>query len=181
MAEGQSEVAVLQEESLFEAREVVCRVNGRVRRGRVEPRKLLSDFLRDDLGLHGTHVGCEHGICGTCTVIFNGYPARSCLMFAVQAEGADIVTVEGLAGGAGALTPLQESFSEVHALQCGYCTPGMLMVASDLLRRNPAPTEEDVREVLSGQLCRCTGYDQIVRAVLLAAERMGNGVELEAN
>lgn len=171
MVERDSEAGLLPKESLFGPREVTCTVNGRIRRGRVEPRKLLSDFLREDLGLHGTHVGCEHGICGACTVMFNGHPARSCLMFAVQAEGADIVTVEGLANGPATLTPLQESFSELHALQCGYCTPGMLMVASDLLRRNPAPTEEDVREVISGQLCRCTGYDQIVRAVLLAAER----------
>jgi len=149
-------------------------VNGRVRDGRCPPRRLLVDFLREDLGLTGTHVGCEHGICGACTVLLDGEAARSCLMLAVQADGAEILTIEGLMKD-GALHPLQEAFREHHALQCGFCTPGMLMTALDLLRVKPEPTEADVREGLSAVLCRCTGYHGIVKAVQAAAPRMRTG------
>ncbi|MBI2216165.1 MAG: (2Fe-2S)-binding protein [Candidatus Rokubacteria bacterium] len=144
------------------------KVNGTAREGRCEPRKLLVDFLREDLGLTGTHAGCEHGICGACTVIVNGEAARSCLMLAVQADGAEITTVEGLATD-GKLHPLQEAFREHHGLQCGFCTPGMLMTALDFLRVNPDPTEAEIREAVSAVLCRCTGYQGIVRAVEAAA------------
>src|SRR6478672_6181552 len=144
-------------------------VNGHPREGHCEPRRLLVDFLREDLGLTGTHIGCEHGICGACTVMFNGEAARSCLMLAVQADGADLMTVEGLARD-GKLHPLQEAFWEHHGLQCGFCTPGMLMAAADLLQRNPSPSEGEVREALAGNLCRCTGYHNIVKAVLAASE-----------
>jgi aerobic-type carbon monoxide dehydrogenase small subunit (CoxS/CutS family) len=146
-------------------------VNGVAREGRCPPRKLLVDFIREDLGLTGTHVGCEHGICGACTVLVNGEAARACLMLAVQADGAEITTVEGLARGE-RLHPLQESFREHHGLQCGFCTPGMLMTALDLLRVHPDPSEADVREGLSAVLCRCTGYHGIVKAVLAAAPRL---------
>lgn len=146
-------------------------VNGVSRSGLVEPRKLLVDFLRDDLGLTGTNIGCEHGICGACTILFNGEAVRSCLMFAVQADGAELTTVEGLAS-RGSLHPLQEAFREHHALQCGYCTPGMLMMAYDLLQTNPSPSEEEIRDALSAVLCRCTGYQGIVEAVKAAASRM---------
>ena len=147
----------------------------------VEPRLLLSDFLRHELGLTGTHVGCEHGVCGACTILFDGESARSCLMFAVQTDGHKLTTVEGLArsspldGGteAGAsLHPLQQSFWEAHGLQCGYCTPGILMTLVPFLQRNPDPTEDEIRHALSGNLCRCTGYQHIVDAVKLAAEKM---------
>ena len=143
-------------------------VNGRHRRESVEPRLLLSDFLRHRLGLTGTHVGCEHGVCGACTVILDGVAVRSCLMLAAQVDGHELQTVEGLAAD-GALTPLQEAFREEHALQCGFCTPGMLMTAVDLLAHG-RPTREDVTDALSGQICRCTGYEPIVRAILKAAE-----------
>ncbi len=143
-------------------------VNGRRRRESVEPRLLLSDFLRHGLGLTGTHVGCEHGVCGACTVILDGVAVRSCLMLAAQVDGHELQTVEGLAAN-GALTPLQEAFREEHALQCGFCTPGMLMTAVDLLAHG-RPTREDVTDALSGQICRCTGYEPIVRAILKAAE-----------
>ena len=143
-------------------------VNGRRRRESVEPRLLLSDFLRHGLGLTGTHVGCEHGVCGACTVILDGVAVRSCLMLAAQVDGHELQTVEGLAAD-GALTPLQEAFREEHALQCGFCTPGMLMTAVDLLAHG-RPTREDVTDALSGQICRCTGYEPIVRAILKAAE-----------
>ena len=147
---------------------VTVTVNG-VRHARdVEPRLLLSDFLRQDLSLTGTHVGCEHGVCGACTVLFDGEPARSCIMFAVQANGHEIQTVEGLAQG-GELNPLQAAFRETHALQCGFCTPGFLMTLTAFLRDNPSPTEPEVREALSGNLCRCTGYQHIVEAVIRAA------------
>jgi carbon-monoxide dehydrogenase small subunit len=161
---------------MSEQRQIRLTVNGEVRAGRVEPRKLLVDFLREDLGLTGTHVGCEHGICGACTVLVNGQAARSCLMLAVQADGADLLTVEGLAR-EGRLHPLQEAFWEHHGLQCGFCTPGMLIAAYDLLRTNPAPTEEETRAGLSAVLCRCTGYQGIVRAVQAAAERLRDGEE----
>jgi aerobic carbon-monoxide dehydrogenase small subunit len=149
-------------------------VNGRAHEGRCVPRKLLVDFLREDLALTGTHVGCEHGICGACTVLLDGEAARSCLMLAVQADGAEIVTIEGLMKD-GALHPLQEAFREHHGLQCGFCTPGMLMTALDLLRVKPEPSEGDIREGLSAVLCRCTGYHGIVKAVQAAAGRMKNG------
>jgi carbon-monoxide dehydrogenase small subunit len=144
-------------------------VNGERRTGRCEPRKLLVDFLREDLGLTGTHAGCEHGICGACTILFNGEAARSCTTLAIQADGADLTTIEGLAGPDGALHPLQEAFRACHGLQCGFCTPGMLMLSIDLLRQHPAPTEEQVREALSGAICRCTGYQGIVDAVMAAS------------
>ena len=143
-------------------------VNGQIREGQCEPRKLLVDFLREDLGLTGTHVGCEHGICGACTVLVNGEAARSCLMLAVQAHGAELTTVEGLAAN-GKLHPLQEAFREHHGLQCGFCTPGMLLTALDLLRTNPRPSEAEIRQGLSAVLCRCTGYQGIIRAVEAAA------------
>ena len=148
--------------------EVRLTVNGRSYTGRCEARKLLVDFLREDLGLTGTHVGCEHGICGACTILFNGEAARSCLLFAVQAEGADLLTVEGLAKD-GELNPLQQAFHHYHALQCGFCTPGMLIAATDFLRLNPSPSREEIREGLSAVLCRCTGYRNIVDAVEAAA------------
>ena len=154
-----------------EQRHIRLIVNGEARSGQVEPRKLLVDFLREDLGLTGTHVGCEHGICGACTILVNGEAARSCLMLAVQADGAELRTVEGLAGKDG-LHPLQNAFREHHGLQCGFCTPGMLMTAYDLLQANPTPTEEEIRAGLSAVLCRCTGYHGIVQAVQAAAERI---------
>jgi carbon-monoxide dehydrogenase small subunit len=153
-------------------REIRLTVNGIAREGRAEPRKLLVDFIREDLGLTGTHIGCEHGICGACTILLNGEAARSCLMLAVQANGAEILTVEGLARD-GKLHPLQEAFWEHHGLQCGFCTPGMLLAAYDLLRVNPSPTEQEIRAGLAAVLCRCTGYQGIVRAVQSAAQHLG--------
>jgi 2-furoyl-CoA dehydrogenase 2Fe-2S iron sulfur subunit len=144
-------------------------LNGRKVSAHAEPRMLLSDFLRHALGATGTHVGCEHGICGCCTVLIDGVAARSCLTLAVQAEGRDILTVESLAGADGALNPLQQAMRNNHALQCGFCTPGILMSFTDYLSRNPKPTVEEIREVLSGHLCRCTGYAGIVAAVAEAA------------
>jgi carbon-monoxide dehydrogenase small subunit len=149
-------------------------VNGQVYKREVEPRLLLSDFLRHELGLTGTHVGCEHGVCGACTVLFNGESARSCLLFAVQAEGHSITTVEGLAKSPQALHPLQQAFWEAHGLQCGYCTPGILMTLIPFLEKNPHPTEHEVREAISGNLCRCTGYQHIVDAALLAADKLAS-------
>jgi len=146
-------------------------VNGKPRQGRCEPRKLLVDFLREELSLTGTHAGCEHGICGACTILFNGEAARSCLMLAVQANGAEILTVEGLAQG-NDLHPLQQAFHEHHGLQCGFCTPGMLIAALDFLRTNPSPSPAEVRDGLSSVLCRCTGYANIIKAVMAAAEKM---------
>lgn len=146
-------------------------VNGQRHDAVVESRKLLVDFLREDLGLVGTHIGCEHGVCGTCTILMNGESIRSCLTFAVQADGATLTTVEGLATD-GRLHPLQEAFREKQALQCGYCTPGMLLRAYELLRENPAPTPEDVRRGIASNLCRCTGYQFIVEAILDAAARL---------
>ena len=150
-------------------------VNGRPCSGEVEPRRLLADFLRHDLGLKGTHIGCEHGVCGACTVRLNGRTTRSCLTFAVQAQGASIVTVEGLAGD-GPLTVLQAAFHRCHALQCGYCTPGFLMVLTEFLERIPDPTDDQIRDALSGNLCRCTGYINMVRAVREAAKEIRNSV-----
>ncbi len=143
-------------------------VNGKPRHGRCEPRKLLVDFLREDLGLTGTHAGCEHGICGACTILFDREAARSCTTLAVQADGAELVTVEGLAGG-DKLHPLQQAFHEHHALQCGFCTPGMLITAVDLLNAVPNPTEAQIREGMSAVVCRCTGYQGIVNAVAAVA------------
>ena len=144
-------------------------VNGTSYERTVESRLLLSDFLRHDLGLTGTHVGCEHGVCGACTVLLNGETIRSCLMFAVQADGQEITTVEGL-GTMESLHPIQEAFREKHALQCGYCTPGILMTLVPFLEENPDPTEKEIREGISGNLCRCTGYQHIVDAVQVAAK-----------
>jgi len=146
-------------------------VNGQTREGRCETRKLLVDFLREDLGLTGTHVGCEHGLCGACTVLVNGEAARSCLMLAVQADGVELLTIEGLSTD-GMLHPLQEAFHEHHGLQCGFCTPGMLLTALDLLQTNSRPTEAEIRQGLSAVLCRCTGYQGIVKAVEAAAIRL---------
>jgi aerobic carbon-monoxide dehydrogenase small subunit len=147
-----------------DVRTIELTVNGRRRHVAVEPRRLLADCLRDDLGLTGTNLGCEQGVCGSCTVLVDGDTVRSCLMFAVQADGAAIQTVEGLADG-GALTELQEAFWEHQGLQCGFCTPGMLMTARELLERNPSPDEQEIRDALSGNLCRCTGYQHIVDAI----------------
>jgi len=147
-------------------------VNGTRYERTVEPRILLSDFLRHELGLTGTHVGCEHGVCGTCTVVFDGQAVRSCLMFAVQADGHEILTVEGL-GTMEELHPLQEAFQDAHGLQCAFCTPGFLMTLVPFLEENPDPSEDEIREAIAGNLCRCTGYQNIIAAVKLAAERMG--------
>jgi carbon-monoxide dehydrogenase small subunit len=144
-------------------------INGAAYRGEVEPRLLLADFIREVCQLTGTHVGCEHGVCGACTILMNGEPVRSCLTFAVQANGADLATVEGLAAPDGTLHPLQEAFREHHGLQCGFCTPGVLMTAIYLLRENPTPTEREIREGIAGSLCRCTGYEGIIRAIAAAA------------
>lgn len=149
-------------------------VNGSAHEADVEPRLLLVDFLRDRLALTGTHIGCEDGKCGACTVMVDGQVMKSCMLFAVQANGAEITTVEGL-GDAAALHPLQAAFHEHHALQCGYCTPGFLMAARALLEQNPKPTEDDVRHGLAGNICRCTGYTNIVKAVLSVAEAEGDG------
>jgi carbon-monoxide dehydrogenase small subunit len=146
-----------------------CRINGQEIEREVEVRKLLADFIREDLGLTATHLGCEHGVCGACTVNLNGESVRSCLLFAVQADGEDLLTVEGLAKD-GQMHPLQQSFWDHHALQCGFCTSGFLMSAYDLLQKNPHPSEEEVRQGLSGNLCRCTGYANIVKAVMATAE-----------
>jgi carbon-monoxide dehydrogenase small subunit len=156
---------------MFTQVDVQLVVNGKPYSGRCEPRKLLVDFLREDLGLTGTHAGCEHGICGVCTILLDGEAARSCIMFAVQANDTEIVTVEGLSRG-GKLHPLQQAFHEQHGLQCGFCTPGMLMAALDFLKTNPRPSEDEVREGISSVICRCTGYRNIIRAVLQAAEQM---------
>jgi aerobic carbon-monoxide dehydrogenase small subunit len=154
---------------------VAMNVNGRERRGLVEPRKTLADFLREDCALTGTHLGCEHGVCGACTVLLDGEAVRACLLFAVQAEGADVTTVEGLTPTEG-LSPIQEAFREAHGLQCGFCTPGFIVSVTAFLRENPAPTDDEIREGLSGNLCRCTGYQGIVNAVRLAAGRAGSTV-----
>ena len=153
---------------------ITLRVNGTDRACEVEARTTLADCLREKLGLTGTHLGCEHGVCGACTVIVDGASVRACLMFAVQAQGAEIVTVEGLARD-GEMTPLQEAFRDNHALQCGFCTPGLLTTATALLSENPDPTRDEVRRAVSGNLCRCTGYVPIVDAILDAAGRMKPG------
>jgi aerobic carbon-monoxide dehydrogenase small subunit len=146
-------------------------VNGKSYERRVEPRLLLSDFLRHELGLMGTHVGCEHGVCGACTVLFEDESMRSCLLFAVQADGHAITTVEGLSVDESHLHPLQNAFREAHGLQCGFCTPGFLMTLVPFLKENPNPSEEEIRLAISGNLCRCTGYQNIVEAVKLASKR----------
>ena len=150
---------------------VTVTVNGARYERFVEPRLLLADCLRHELGLTGTHVGCEHGVCGSCTILFDGKPVRSCLMFAIQAQGHEILTVESL-GTPDHLHPLQAAFQEKHALQCGFCTPGFLMTLVPFLADNPQPTEAEIREAISGNLCRCTGYQHIVEAVHLAASQM---------
>jgi carbon-monoxide dehydrogenase small subunit len=149
-------------------------VNGVVQPHLVEPRTTLVDYLRDQLGLTGTHVGCEHGVCGACSVLLDGEPVRSCCMFAVQADGLSVTTVEGLAPERGRLSRIQDAFCETHALQCGYCTPGMLVACHALVAQTPHPSEAQIREAISGNLCRCTGYQQIVDAVKLATAAAGD-------
>jgi aerobic-type carbon monoxide dehydrogenase small subunit (CoxS/CutS family) len=155
--------------------QVTLKVNGRSYEREVESRMTLVDFLRGELDLTGTHVGCEHGVCGACTVLIDGRTARSCLTFAIQADGCDITTVESLAAPDGTLNTLQQAFRDNHGLQCGFCTPGMLMSLTELLKDNPDPSEEQVRDVLTGNLCRCTGYAGIVAAALEAARRIRTG------
>jgi carbon-monoxide dehydrogenase small subunit len=150
---------------------VAITVNGTLHEREVEPRLLLSDFIRHDLGLKGTHVGCEHGLCGACTVLIDGHTARSCTLFTVMVDGSDIKTVESL-GTMEEMHPIQEAFSEVHALQCGFCTPGFLMTTVEFLEGNPNPTAKEAREAIDGNFCRCTGYENIVEAVQLAAKKM---------
>ncbi len=154
---------------------VTVEVNGVRRTGQVTARTSLVDWLREDVRLTGTHIGCEHGICGACSVMLDGEPVRSCLMYAVQADGHRITTVEGLANPDGSLSVLQDSFCEAHGLQCGYCTPGMLIAAQALLNETRQPSEEQIRDAIGGNLCRCTGYKQIVEAVQLAAQRLAAG------
>jgi carbon-monoxide dehydrogenase small subunit len=149
-------------------------VNGRVIEREIPARRSLADFLREDLGLTGTHVGCEHGVCGACTVFVDGKSARSCLVFAVQMDGATVTTIEGLTPPEG-LSPLQQAFCATHAMQCGFCTPGMIVTATELLEANPAPAPDEIREALAGQLCMCTGYVNIVRAVTQAAAALRGG------
>ncbi|MFQ5699981.1 MAG: (2Fe-2S)-binding protein [Myxococcota bacterium] len=154
-----------------ESRDIQLRVNGRSYRARVPVRMTLVDFLRSELALGGTHVGCEHGVCGACTILLNGRSVRSCLLLAVQADGAELRTVEGLASDE-KLHPIQEAFIEAHGLQCGFCTPGFLMTVCELLQRSPDPSEGEIREALDGQICRCTGYQPILEAVHLAAAKL---------
>ena len=151
---------------------ITLTVNGREMSGHAEARLTLVDFLRDVLGQTGTHIGCEHGVCGACSVVMDGKPVRSCLMFAVMADGHEITTVEGLEGPNGELSPLQDAFWENHAMQCGYCTPGMLIATHTLLQENLDPDEAEIREAIGGNLCRCTGYQQIVEAVQMAAKKV---------
>ena len=156
----------------METHSISITVNGQPHSGDVEARMLLSDYLRHELGLTGTHVGCEHGVCGACTVLLDGQPVRSCLMLTVQADGHEVSTVEGLASTVDDLHPIQEAFWEAHGLQCGFCTPGFLMTLVPFLAENPEPSETEIREAISGNLCRCTGYQNIVEAARLAAEKM---------
>jgi aerobic carbon-monoxide dehydrogenase small subunit len=155
-----------------ESRAIVVTVNGRHHDVTVQVRVTLVDFLRHQLGLTGTHVGCEHGVCGACTVLFDGRAARACLMFAVQADEHEVVTIEGIAAGGEDLHPLQAAFRDHHVLQCGFCTPGFLITLLEFLQNNPSPTEEEARDAISGNLCRCTGYQGIVAATLDAADRL---------
>jgi carbon-monoxide dehydrogenase small subunit len=145
-------------------------INGELRSATVEPRKTLADFIREDCGLTGTHLGCEHGVCGACTVLIDGRATRSCLVFAVQAENADVTTIEGIAYADGTLSPVQSAFQAEHGLQCGFCTPGFVVSLTAYLEQNPEPTDDELREALSGNLCRCTGYQGILRAARRAAE-----------
>ncbi len=153
--------------------DVRLHVNGSVHEVQVPARRLLSDALRHDCGLTGTHVGCEHGVCGACTVLVDGDAVRACLMFAVQAEGADVVTIEGIGPADGSLGPVQDAFRQAHGLQCGFCTPGVVVSVHAFLQQNPNPTLDEIREGLSGNLCRCTGYQGIIKAVQIAAESLG--------
>ena len=157
---------------MADKRKISLTVNGSPFEAEVETRMTLADFLRNELKLTGTHLGCEHGVCGACTILLNGQTARSCLLLAVQANGKSVTTIEGLAAQDGSLSPLQQAFWEKHGLQCGFCTPGMLMTLTELLDNNPDPSESEVREALTGNLCRCTGYQGIVEAALLAAKRL---------
>jgi carbon-monoxide dehydrogenase small subunit len=160
---------------------VTLKVNGTQSWVEVDERTTLVDCIRDQLGLHGTHTGCEHGICGACTVLLNGDPVRSCLMFAVQADGYDITTIEGVAPGPGELSVLQDAFCETHGMQCGFCTPGMVLAAHALLQHNGNPSRDDIVDAISGNICRCTGYGQIVEAIALAARRLaGSNISAEA-
>jgi carbon-monoxide dehydrogenase small subunit len=152
--------------------QVELTINGAAHTVEVEPRMSLLDCLRDKLMLNGAHAGCEHGVCGACTVLIDGLPVRSCLMFAVQADGYAITTIEGISPGPGELSPVQDAFCETHGMQCGYCTPAMILTAHALIARNPEPTRDDIVEAISGNICRCTGYAQIVEAIALAARRM---------
>ncbi|CAB4940723.1 unannotated protein [freshwater metagenome] len=152
--------------------QVEMTVNGRVHAGEVEPRLTLVDFLREDCALTGTHTGCEQGVCGACTVLVDGEPMRSCLMFAVQADGAQVTTIEGIGGGREGLTPVQQAFMDNHGLQCGYCTPGFIVTVEAFLRDTPSPSDEQIREALSGNVCRCTGYQGIIAAVRQAADQL---------
>lgn len=154
-------------------------VNGQSCQRDVEPRLLLVHYLREQLHLTGTHIGCETAFCGACTVLMNGYAVKSCVVLAAQAQGSEITTIEGLHAASGGLHPLQEGFQQMHGLQCGYCTPGMILSAIDLLKQNPAPSEEEIRVGLGGNLCRCTGYDNIVKAIQYAANRMQEKTPVE--
>ncbi len=156
---------------MAEARLVSLTINGVAYEALAQPRMTLADFLRGELGLTGTHVGCEHGACGVCTILMNGKSVRSCLMLAVQAEGAELMTVEGL-GREGELHPIQEAFMEAHGLQCGFCTPGFLLTVYELLQDNPQPNDDEIREALGGQICRCTGYQSIFKSIHLAADKL---------
>ncbi len=163
-------------------RTIQLRVNGVDHEGTVEVRKTLADFLREDLGLCGTNIGCEHGVCGACTVLMNGETVRSCLLLAVQADGMELMTVEGLASPTGELHPIQQAFRDKHGLQCGFCTPGFLMTTYKLLQSNPNPSVEEIKDWLSGHLCRCTGYEDILESVKLAASRLrGESAAPETN
>jgi aerobic-type carbon monoxide dehydrogenase small subunit (CoxS/CutS family) len=153
-------------------RRISLTVNGKLLEGEAEPRTSLADFLRDDLALIGTHIGCEHGVCGACTIIMGGQAVRSCLTLAVQAEGAELMTVEGLLDENQHLHPIQEAFIEEHGLQCGFCTPGFLMSTYELLQNNPSPSDDDIKEALGGNICRCTGYQSIIKSVRLAAQKL---------
>jgi carbon-monoxide dehydrogenase small subunit len=155
--------------------EISFTINGEARTAQVEPRTLLSDFIRHDLGLTGTHVGCEHGVCGACTVLLDGQTVRSCLLFAAQVDGSTIGTIESLGTTREDLHPLQRAFWEHHGLQCGFCTPAMVLAAKEFLERNPDPTDEEIREAIAGNICRCTGYVFIVEAIRAAAQEMANG------
>jgi len=154
--------------------DITLTVNGQLRHGRAEARKTLADFLREDLALTGTHLGCEHGVCGACTVLVDGAAVRSCLMFAVQAADAEVTTIEGLAAPDGSLNPVQDAFREEHGLQCGFCTPGFVMTMHAFLLDNPAPTDDEIKEGLSGNVCRCTGYQGILQAARRAAGVMSS-------